>query len=911
MSPVPVGSSRLLERDAELATVAGAVDAASRGRPGLVAIEGPGGIGKTRLLVRARDRAVEAGVRVRTARCSEREQRLPFGVVEQLFAAERSVLRATDAAADGDTSFATFAALLRLTEDLAAEGPLMLLVDDLHLCDEPSLQFLGYLVRRLDRMSVSILASLRPFERSASAPLLTELVSDPLAISVRPGPLSDAATSELLTAGLGREAEPGFAAACRAATGGNPLLLTELTKALRDERVPPLAGGTAAVAELGPRAVLRTVLVRLDGLPKSAGELARALAVLGTAAELPLAAALAGLEAGEARTAASALIGAEILADASEPQFVHPLVGSAVYEAIPAPDRAAAHDRAAELLRHHGRPAGAIAAHLVLAPPGGRAWVCELLVDAARASLRAGAPADAVTAYERALAEPPAEGERPQLVAALGRAAMLVDGPAGEVRLNEALGLATGPEARALVSLDLARLLMFLGRVEESMPVLHAAADALGPGSGDLRRMLATAELMASLFDPRFVPAPEQLALGRRLPLEPGLGARMLAAISSRLWAYGGGHADACAALALAALEGGALVRADSVFLSVTAVLVLDLADRPEADAGWAALLREGELNGSNHGRVAYSLFHGYGLARRGELHAAEAALEDAVEALHDWNQDPRAHSHAGAFLSFARRERGDVAGARAALERADRTADASDGARLWVDSHVRLLLEEGEPEAALAAAEEAEQRFAHVENPFDTPPSLLRAQALVALGRREEARAPAELALTQARAWGAPGPLARALRVLGAIDGMEHLREAVAVAQGTRARLELAKAQVALGTALREEDPVAARTPLREGLDLAAALGAERLEARARRELHVAGGRPRKAAMSGPDALTASERRVVELAIAGRTNRGIAEELFVTQKTVELHLSNAYRKLGVPGRRGLAGALS
>lgn len=907
--PVPVGSSGLLERDDELATVDAAVDAASRGLPGLVTIEGPGGIGKTRLLVRARERAAEAGVRVRTARGSEREQRLPFGVVEQLFA-EGDVLAATDAATDGDTSFAAFAALLRLTEELAADGPLMLVVDDLHLCDEPSLQFLGYLVRRLDGMSVSVLAALRPFERSPSAPLLGELVGDPLAVSVRPSPLSDAATSELLTAGLGREAEPAFAAACRAATGGNPLLLTELTKTLRVERVRPVARRTAAVAELGPRAVLRTVLVRLAGLPASAGALARALAVLGTAAELPFAAELSGLDPAEAQAAASALIGAEILLDASDPQFVHPLIGSAVYEAIPAPERAAAHDRAAELLRHHGRPAGAIAAHLVLAPPGGRAWVCELLTEAARASLRAGAPTDAVAFYERALAEPPAEAQRPALVFAAGRAAMLVDGPAGEVRLNEALGLATDPESRARVALDLARLLMFMGRVDESVPVLRAAAAGLGPEAGDLRRMLATAEAMASLFDPRFVPAADQLALGRRLPLQPGVGARMLAAISSRLWAYGGGPAEACAELALASLEGGELVRADSVFLSVTAILVLELADRPEADAGWAALQREGELNGSHHGRVAYNLFHGYTLARRGELVAAEAALEAVLEALRDWNQDPRAHSHAGAFLSFVRRERGDLEGARVALAGADQIADASDGARLWVDGHVRLLLAEGELDAALATAEAAEERFGHLANPLDTPPALLRAQALAGLGRHSEAIAAAEHALGQARAWGTPGPLARALRVLGTVGGGEqHLREAIEVAQGTRARLELAKAQVALGAVLT--DQAAARTLLREGLDLAAALGAERLEAEARRRLHAAGGRPRTAALSGPAALTASERRVVELAIEGRTNRAIADKLFVTQKTVELHLSNAYRKLGVAGRRDLAAALA
>jgi DNA-binding CsgD family transcriptional regulator len=923
VSLVPVGPAGLLERDRELAVIAGAVAAASQGRPGLIAIEGPGGIGKTRLLLTARDRAVAAGMRTLAARGSEREQRLPFGVVEQLFAGVRKsphpphpVLHRPnpEEAADADESFATFAALLRLTEDLSAERPLMLVVDDLHLCDEPSLQFLGYLVRRLDRMSVSVLATLRPFERTASAPLLGELVGDPLATSVRPSPLSDAATSALLTEVLGRSADPEFAAACREATGGNPLLLTELAKTLRAEGVAPVADELDAVATLGPRAVLRTVLVRLAGLPAGAEPLARAVAVLDHTADLSLAVELAGLDPADGRTAASALIGAEILADGGRWQFVHPLVGSAVYEAIPAEDRAAAHDRAATLLRRRGRPAGEIAAHLVLAPPRGRAWVCELLAATARASLRAGAPADAVTLLERALAEPPADADRAGLFLALGRAAMLVDGPAAEAYLNQALLLAGDAETRALVALDLARLLLFLKRVGDSVPVLRRAADGLGPDAGDLRRRLATVELMASFYDPQRIPSAEHLALGRRLPLEPGLGAKMLAAVTSRLWAYDGGSAEDCAALALAALDGGALVAADNVFLSVTAVLILDLADRPEAEAGWAALLRDGELRGSLASRIAVSLFRGYALARRGELEKAEASIEAGQEALRDWNVDPRAYVHAAAFASWVRRERGDLVGARAALDAADRPEDASDGARLWVDGHIRLLLADGRFEEALAAAQEAERRFVFLVNPLDTSPLLLQAQALAGLARREEAIVAATVALEQARAWGAPGLLARALRVLGRIegpDGLPRLQAAVDAVRGTPARLELAKSLLALGMALRAAGcGPDARVALREALELAADAGAEQMEARARRELHAAGGRPRTVALTGPAALTASERRVVECAIAGQTNREIAETLFVTRKTVELHLSNAYRKLGIAGRRGLAAAL-
>ncbi|MDO9354244.1 MAG: LuxR C-terminal-related transcriptional regulator, partial [Solirubrobacteraceae bacterium] len=555
-----------------------------------------------------------------------------------------------------------------------------------------------------------------------------------------------------------------------------------------------------------------------------------------------------------------------------------------------------------------------VAAHLMLAPPSGQSWVSEMLVDAARASLRAGAPADAVASFTRALAEPPPQEARAAVTFALGRAAIHLDGPAAEGHLREALRLAVGSSARAHVALDLARLLMFLGRVGESIPLLRAAAAELGTEDADLGRMVITAELMASLYDPAITPVPEHLAAGARLPLEPGLGAKMLAAMTATILSHAGGSARDVADLARASLDGGDLLRADSVFLSVSAVLTLDLADRPEAEEAWRTLIKAARDHGSHPSRFSTNLFRGYALARRGALDDADRSLDDAMDALADWNLEPSGQWHAAAFRSFVRREQGDLVGARAALSMTPRPVDASDAARLWVDGEIRLLLAEGRAHEALAAADDATRRFAHLVSPLDTPMALLRARALIALERPEEAVAAAEEALAQARLWGAPGTVARALRVLGTAQGaggIETLREAVDTATDTPARLELAKARLALGAALRERgDETQARTVLREALELAAQLGTHGLIADVRRELLAAGGRPRSTALSGPAALTASERRVAEQAAGGATNREIAEALVVTQKTVELHLSNAYRKLGVAGRRDLGAAL-
>jgi len=142
--------------------------------------------------------------------------------------------------------------------------------------------------------------------------------------------------------------------------------------------------------------------------------------------------------------------------------------------------------------------------------------------------------------------------------------------------------------------------------------------------------------------------------------------------------------------------------------------------------------------------------------------------------------------------------------------------------------------------------------------------------------------------------------------------DGQELLREAVAVAEGSPARLEHAKALIALGSAQRRAGRRAdAREPLVRGLELATRCGAPPLAELARTELYAAGGRPRREALSGPESLTPSERRVAELAAEGQANRDIAQALYVTPRTIEGHLTNVYRKLGISTRNELADALA
>jgi DNA-binding CsgD family transcriptional regulator len=934
-TPVSPPGGLLFERERELANLREAVAGAAEGRPGLVAIEGPAGIGKSRLLAEGRRLARDAGARVLYARGGELEQELAFGVVRQLFERElvapdapalrgaagaaREVFDATATAAGGDAqddaSFAILHALYWLTINLAADAPLVLAVDDLHWCDEPSLRYLGYLARRLEALSVTLMCTLRPLEGRAQAALLGEVVGDPLAVSLHPGPLSAEATRRLVSERLSDDADREFSTACYTATGGNPLLLGELLKTLHAEGVRPDAEHLSAVADLGPRALSRAVLVRLARLPAVAARVARAAAVLADEAELPLVAEAAGLKQDAAAAAASALVGAEILGDQARVAFMHPLVGAAIYEDIPAHERSLAHERAARLLHDRGHPAGAVAVHLALAPARGEEWVCDTLERAAHGSLRAGSAASAVGYLTRALAEPPPPARHARLLADLGRAEVLTGGPAAVEHLTEALELTDDAGARGSVALALVRTLLYTGRADESLELIARTRAELGPNSTDLSQALEAIELMAPLYGAGDTASPERLERYRELRPDAGVGAKMLAAAAARQWAYAGGPADACARLALGALEGGELIAADNVFLSVTAVLVLVLADRAEAQEGWEALLQDARVRGSLLSKASISLWRGYALYRRGELADAESSLRGALEELTLWSAAAEGRAHHAAFLSAVLRERGDLAGARRSLEAVEDPGDASDAARLWLDALAELLIAEERFEEALAVAEDSQRRFEFLAHPIDTPARSHGAVALYRLGRRDEAIALAAEALELARRWGAPATLGRALRILGTLErgaGLEHLHQAVEITGRSPARLEHAKALAALGAALRAaRRTTEARDPLRRALDLADRLGAEGLLEHSRHELHAAGGRPRTKALTGPAALTPSERRVAERAAAGQTNRAIAEALFVTPKTVERHLGNAYRKLGASSRHELADKLA
>lgn len=921
----------LLERERELATLDSLVDAAAAGTAGVVLIEGAAGIGKSRLLAEARRRAATAEMQVLSARAGELERDFAFGVVRQLFEpllavrddalfagaaqAARTVFELSPGA-DADPSFASMHGLYWLTVNLSADRPLVLAVDDLHWCDRASLRFLAYLALRLEGLPVLVAATLRPALPGVDAQLIGEIAADPLAVSVRPGPLGPDSTATLVRDRLAPDAAPAFSAACHTATGGNPLLLEELLKALVVEGVEPDVAHIGVVADLGPAAVSRGVLLRLRRLPPPAVELANAVAVVGDGAPLGTVAALAGLTTEEAALAATALVRAEILQPDASIAFVHPLVGAAVYGDLPPLGRGVQHERAAALLMAAGAPAEQVAAHLKMAPAQGDPAVVEVLQHAAQAALRKGAAESAVGFLSRALAEPPRSERRATVLHELGRAELLTSGPAAAEHLAEAHRLSDDRSDRVAIAHTLARALLFTGHPDEGAAIARRAAAELPADLADERLALEAFELLAVLFGAGSPDDLGRLAQHRTLPATAGVGAKMVAAIAAQDWMYNGGSSDACSELSLAALAGGDLIAADNGLLATCAITNLVLADRPEAMDAWEQARVDAHDRGSLFASSSLDLWFGYTLLRRGDLADAEASLRSARDQSNSWGYGAeQAQIYSDAFLSIVRQERGDLTGARAALEQSRDPKGNDDGARYWVNSHVELLLAEGRFAEALDEVEVYAARFGSlVSNPMDAPWRSHRAVALHGSGRAAEARDLVEQEVELARVWGAPATVARSLRSLALVapeGALPALEEAVEVVGSSPARLEAAKTFAALGRALRRSRrPSEAREPLRRALELAVACGATPLEDHARSELYAAGGRPRPAALTGVGSLTTSEHRVAALAAGGAGNREIAQALFVTPKTVETHLSSAYRKLGIRSRHELPGAL-
>ena len=285
----------------------------------------------------------------------------------------------------------------------------------------------------------------------------------------------------LAAARLGAPPEPGFAAACRRATGGNPLLVEALVREVAERGTAPPA---AELGQIGLDAVGAAVLRRVGALPAGAGALVRAAAVLGDGCRLELAAGLAGLPEDDAVAAAAALAAAEVLADGLPLAFRHPVVHASVLAAMPAVERAAAHGRAARALADAGAPG--VAAQLLRSAPAGDGWAVERLRAAAATARAQGAPEAAARLGRRALAEPPAPHRRAAVLRETGAAALAAGAPDGLDLLRAAAAAEPEPRAHAAVAAELVAALCDHRRAAEAAAVARAALARLGDRDPEL-----------------------------------------------------------------------------------------------------------------------------------------------------------------------------------------------------------------------------------------------------------------------------------------------------------------------------------------------------------------------------------------------------------------------------------------
>ena len=946
---VPV---RLCEREGELACVDALLAAARASRGGVLLITGPAGIGKTVLLGAARERASQAGMRVLTGRGGELESGFSFGVARQLFepllasagaterdallagAAGRALVALEDQAGDpppragSEPPFAVMHGLYWLAVNASGTGPVLVAVDDLHWADQASVRFLLYLADRLAGLPIALALSWRVAEAQDGADRLARLEQIAAGSVVSLAPLSCEGVRALLTQEFGTAPAERFAAACHAVTGGNAFLLRELIQQLRADEIGPSEEAAAQVTALGPRSVARAVALRVARLGPAAGELARAAAVLGEGAQLRHAAALAGMGLADAAAAADGLAGIGVFEPGTPLRFAHPIVRTAVHEDIPQADRGLRHAEAARLLAAEGADLDAVCAHLLVCEPAGSPEVVERLRAAAARAVVRGAPESAAAYLRRAVAETTDVSLRAVLSHELGRAEKVLGDPSAAEHLREALRLTGDPAERAAVAPDLGELLVLAGQWDAGAALIREALAELADRDVQLGETspAAVARLQAwwaglSAYDPRLVDEFDH-CLGelRAAARGPDVASRMLAGLLAGVLAFRGDRGPTVLALLDHALDRGRLLaRVDADPLMAAQALfgpmMLDQLGRAEELAG--QLLTLSRSRGSVVGLVIAACVYAATTARRGELVGTETHVRTVMEIAVEYGMAFAIPSalYFGVDALIERPGLADIAALANTIELAPDFAQTASGAMLR-EVRGRLALAAADLSTARAELRAAAGTYEalHLLNPSASCWRSGLALALAA-GDPAEARRLADRELQDARRAGRLRPAGIALRTRGMLEGGERglrdLREAAELLEASGARLEHARALVELGAALRRANQrTAAREPLRAGLDLAYRCGATRLAERARAELLTAGARPRRRALTGLEALTASERRVAELAATGMSNSEIAQALFVTLNTVEGHLRHAYQKLSISSRGQLPAAL-
>ncbi len=916
-----------------------------------IAVEGPWGSGRTALINAAADVAARAGCLVLRATGGVVEQRTPFAVLGrlvesaearadgneearerahalELLLADRPVSPADEPPADQPPSDLHRIPSLfhRLLLTLRQVAPVLLVVDDADLADPETLGALQFLVRRLEHQQIWVVVSARPLHAGVGLRPVDGLLTEPDTRQFFLEPLHDASVDAILAGLFEVQPDPQFVRACTEATGGSPFLLKALLPSLLRGAVVPTASMSSSVALVRAPKITQFVLSRLARLPTAATDLLQAAAILGEVADPTVTRQLATVDALTAEQSADDAEQMELLRPGRPFRFTSPLIRWAVYHDIPTARRSQLHAAAAQLLDAHGADGATVAGHLLATEPVGDAAVVDRLQQIGRRARAAGQGDLALRCHERALAESPLSERRATLLLDLAAAEVADRGPLALGHLRHAVELGDFDAAAAVsVGVDLlGHLAGDPGLRAETLATLLTLRHQVAGGERDLRIELELILAVASDPVDRRIECLDRL---RTLLAEPGdngtaVARRARSAVSlDDVLSDPGPSADEVAATLEQVVDLDELVGADptGAWVQTTALLGLLSVDRfaPVDDVLRAALTRPTAADPLLL-RRRISALSAISLLWQGSLVAADDECLRAEE----WSDRDTAGPGRRPVTGHI-----DVLVQQGRLDEAERLAQSTEPGRIeltpfWALSQIergRLLVAQGHAEKALevftAVGDGAER--AGLCNPTMVPWRADAVMALVELEAWEQAGQLADENLRLARSFGAARTIGTALRACAAATPdlalrTELLTEAVAVLESSDARLEQAHALVDLGTALIDRNrKEQARGVLRQGASLASLCGAHQLLELAGEQLRAAGARPRRLGLVGPESLTPAEFRVVRMAADGLTNQRIADDLYVTLKTVEGHLAKAYRKLGVDGRPDLPEALA
>ncbi|UQW99796.1 AAA family ATPase [Streptomyces sp. RerS4] len=860
----------IFEREAELVAVDEALDRLTEPGPdaggGLLSLSGPAGLGKTTLLTEVRRRALARSCTLLAARGGEQEQSQPFHVARQLIQPHLAGRPEADLRAALGGWYAIVGPALGLcapeqgaapdpqglrdgldwvlTHLIVQRPPVVLVLDDAHWADPESLEWLAAFAPRAEHLPLLLVVAYRPDELPAHAEAFRTL---PRRAGRRPltlAPLSADAVSALVRESVGAHAEDAFCREAWAVTTGNPFEAVELTAKVRAKGLEPTEAGAPLLRDLAAAQRGSGLVARLHNLGPSTVRFAWACAVLGTAIPRQIAARVAGLGAEEAADATRRLWDARILAGPTDEddtglEFVHPLIATAIYRAIPDALRVALHGRTATAVVDAGLGSSAAARHLLETQPENDPWVVRTLREAAAENLRAGAPEAARRQLARALQEPPAFDERAAVLYELGCASLLTE-PANTVNhLRAALAEPIDdPALRQGIVIRLAQVLAHSDHLREASDLLAREIPHTQDARARLR--LQSEQFMWDAFD---AAEPDSPARSRRLAkLADRLTGRDLTeryVIGLRAWdaCLRGEPADVALHHAGRVLETPfSWAHEDRGFeVPVLAAMVHMYADRPGRaeelfETGTAEFERQG-WHGA-HLSFAYSL-RAYIRYRRGRLVEAEELARAGLRLAERVGRRTPVHWYAIAILVTTLIARGRVDEAWG-LAREHEYGEPFPAAVVFPDSqtvYAELLLALGDRKAATVELEAVDRRLTPrgIQNPAWCPWRLLLARA-VAPEDPARARALAAEALRRARAFGAPSAIGQALRVAADVaepqDRVPLLWEAVNQLEVSPAAYELARALAALGAALRDA------TTLNRALLTARECGADALTA-------------------------------------------------------------------------------